>query len=71
MTAATEDRMQGLMQDVPLTIEMALRRAETVGAHTAIVSVEPSGIHRGNWGEIAQRARRLRGVLDTIGVTEG
>jgi fatty-acyl-CoA synthase len=71
MTAAMADRMQGLMQDVPLTIEMALRRAETVGAHTAVVSVEPSGTHHTNWGVIAERARQLRDVLDALGIAEG
>jgi fatty-acyl-CoA synthase len=63
--------MRGLMQDVPLTIEMALRRAETVGAGTPIVSVEPSGVHRTSWGEVAERARRLSSVLDELGVAEG
>jgi hypothetical protein len=48
--------MQGLMQDVPLTIEMALRRAETVGAHTAVVSVEPSGRDRAAGPAAAGRA---------------
>ncbi len=63
--------MQGLMQDVPLTVELALRRAETVGAGVEVISVEPGGIHRGTWGEVAGRARRLRALLDRLGVAPG
>ncbi len=59
------------MQDVPLTVELALARAETVGARVPIVSVEPSGTHRTSWGEVAGRARRLRAVLDGLGVAPG
>jgi fatty-acyl-CoA synthase len=63
--------MDGLMQDVPLTIELALRRAETVGAGVEVVSVEPAGTRRSSWGEVAARARRLGSVLDGLGVAPG
>ncbi len=63
--------MDGLMQDVALTLEMVLRRAETVGAQVEVVSVEPSGVHASTWGEVAGRARRLRRVLDDLGVSHG
>jgi fatty-acyl-CoA synthase len=62
--------MDGLMQDVALTLELVMRRAETVGAEVEVVSVEPSGTHRVTWGQIAARARRLRSVLDDLGVSE-
>jgi fatty-acyl-CoA synthase len=61
--------MDGLMQDVALTVELIVRRAETVGAEVEVVSVEPSGVHRTTWGEVAGRARRLRRVLDDLGVS--
>jgi fatty-acyl-CoA synthase len=63
--------MDGLMQDVPLTIELMLRRAETVGAGVEVVSVGPAGTHRSNWGEVAHRARRVSDVLDRLGVVRG
>jgi fatty-acyl-CoA synthase len=63
--------VDGLMQDVALTIELVVRRAETVGAEVEVVSVEPSGTHRVTWGEVAGRARRLRRVLDALGVSAG
>ena len=63
--------MQGLMQDVGLTVELALRRAETVGAGVEVVSVEPGGTHHGTWGEVAERARRLGAVLDALGIAPG
>ena len=59
------------MQDFPLTIEMVVRRAETVAAQVGILCVEPSGVHRTTWGETAARARRLGGVLDGLGVAPG
>ena len=61
--------MDGLMQDVALTVDLIVRRAETVGAEVEVVSVEPSGVHRTTWGEVAGRARRLRRVLDDLGVS--
>jgi fatty-acyl-CoA synthase len=63
--------MQGLMQDVPLTLELVLRRAETVGREVEVVSVEPGGTRRTTWGAVADRARRLGAVLDGLGVPEG
>jgi acyl-CoA synthetase (AMP-forming)/AMP-acid ligase II len=63
--------MDGLMQDVPLTIELMLARAETVGADVEVVSVQPAGTCRTSWGEVAERARRLAAVLDELGVAPG
>ncbi len=63
--------MRGLMQQVGLTVELALRRAETVGSEVEVVSVEPGGVHRGSWGQTAARARRLGSLLDRLGVAPG
>jgi fatty-acyl-CoA synthase len=59
------------MQDVPLSIPMILRRARTIGAGMPIVSVEPAGIDRRTWSEVAERAMRLAAALDVLGVERG
>jgi fatty-acyl-CoA synthase len=56
------------MQDVPLSIPMILRRAESIGRDMAIVSVEPAGIDRRTWSDVAERAMRLATALDALGV---
>ncbi len=48
--------VQGLMQDVPLTIDLILRRATQVGRDVPVVSIEPAGERRSTWGEVAHRA---------------
>ncbi len=63
--------MQGLMQDVPLTIDLILRRATQVGRDVPVVSIEPAGERRSSWGEVAQRALRLTHALDALGVAPG
>jgi fatty-acyl-CoA synthase len=56
------------MQDVPLSIPMILDRASTLGASMKIVSVEPEGIDRKTWPQVADRSLRLAAALDTLGV---
>ncbi len=63
--------MQGLMGDVPLTIDLMLRRAAQVGRDVEVVSIEPAGERRSTWGEVARRALRLTRVLDRLGVPAG
>jgi fatty-acyl-CoA synthase len=63
--------MDGLMQDVPLTIDLIARRAMQVGADLEVVSVEPAGVDRRTWTEIGERVLRLCTVLDEIGVAPG
>src|SRR6185503_17665017 len=56
--------MRGLMQDVPLTIEMVLsraRRARTVVTADTVLS----------WAEVVDRALRLRAALPQLGVKPG
>lgn len=60
--------MLGLMQDVPLTIDLMLRRAATVGRDVEVVSIEPGGEQRATWGEVAGRALRIGPVLDELGI---
>jgi acyl-CoA synthetase (AMP-forming)/AMP-acid ligase II len=59
------------MQDVPLTIPMILRRANSIGCDMSVVSIEPAGEDRRTWSEICDRALRLSAALDTIGVPPG
>ena len=63
--------MQGLMQDIPLSIPMILRRAITIGADIEVLSVTGDGINRRVWGDIGERAMRLAGALDSLGVPPG
>jgi fatty-acyl-CoA synthase len=63
--------VKGLMQDVPLTLELVLRRARRLGSTTDVVSVTPGGTVRHRWSEVAERAGRLAVVLDRLGVPPG
>jgi fatty-acyl-CoA synthase len=64
--------MQGLMQDVPLTLDLLLRRAATVGRQVEVVSARPGlPLWRSTWGEVADRALRLGAALDALGVSAG
>ena len=62
--------MQGLMQDVPLTVPHLFGRAETLFFDKELVTATPTGIERTTYGEWAARTRRLGGVLDDLGVSE-
>jgi fatty-acyl-CoA synthase len=68
---AGADVLEGLMQDVPLTLDLVLRRIETVGADLSVSSALPTGVAQHRWGEIAARSRRLIGVLDGLGLSPG
>src|SRR4051812_20388338 len=60
------------MQDVPLTIDLILRRAASVASANRVVSVQLDGTaRRTTWGAVAERAARLAGVLETLGVPRG
>src|SRR3954471_6512600 len=60
--------MRGLMQDVPLTVEMVLRRAQRA---RTVVTATPDGPRVLRWPEVAERAGRLRAALPTLGVRPG
>jgi fatty-acyl-CoA synthase len=63
--------MQGLMQDVPLTIDLILRRAVQLGHGLSVTSVAPDGARRLSWQEIGARTQRLAGALDQLGLAKG
>jgi len=62
----------GTMQQLPLTLDLILRRIETVAAELPVISATPGGgAIRHRWGEIAVRSRRLMTVLDELGLPVG
>jgi fatty-acyl-CoA synthase len=61
--------MRGLMQDVPLTVDMIFRHAEQHHGDVPIVTNNPSGKVRSSYAEWAQRTRRLGGVFDGLGIS--
>lgn len=63
--------MRGLMQDIPLSIPLILRRAMSIGADMTVTSVEPAGIDRRTWAAVGERSMRLASALDTLGVSPG
>jgi fatty-acyl-CoA synthase len=63
--------MRGLMQDIPLSIPLILRRAMSIGAEMSVASVEPAGIDRRTWAEVGDRSLRLASALEAIGVPPG
>jgi fatty-acyl-CoA synthase len=60
--------MRGLMQDVPLTVEMVLRRARRAGT---VVTATPDGPDVRGWADVADRAARLRAALPRLGIRPG
>src|SRR4051794_23218645 len=60
--------MRGLMQDVPLTVELVLRRARRA---RTVVTATPNGDSVLTWAQVADRAARLRAALPALGVRPG
>ena len=63
--------MHGLMMDQPLLISELVRHAERYHGDTEIVSRLPDAggvVHRSNWGEVAQRSRRVANALGALGL---
>jgi acyl-CoA synthetase (AMP-forming)/AMP-acid ligase II len=63
--------MRGLMQEVPLTIELVLGRLERHSGPRHVVTGTREGSERFTWEEIGERVGRLRGVLRSLGVERG
>jgi fatty-acyl-CoA synthase len=61
--------MQGLMQATQLTMPHMFERAEKYFSDKEIVTATPTGVQRATYGEWADRARRLGGVLDQLGIS--
>ncbi len=62
--------MQGLMQDVPLTIAHIFNRAERYFPHKGVVTATGAGRERTTYGEWADRTRRVASVLDQLEISE-
>jgi len=62
--------MQGLMQNVPLTLPHLFERAERLFFDKEIVTATAVGIDRTTYGVWAERTRRLGGVLDDLAISE-
>src|SRR6186997_1600028 len=62
--------MQGLMQDFPLTLPHLFGRAEKLHPEKEIVTATATGLERTNYGQWAERTRRLGGVLDDLGISD-
>ena len=64
--------MLGAMQDFPLRITRILDHAEREHGTREIVSARADGsVHRTNWIEVAEKARRLAQALVRMGVQPG
>jgi fatty-acyl-CoA synthase len=61
--------MQGLMQDVPLTLDLIFRRAESLWSTKRLMTATPGGVQRTTYGAWAQRVRRLGTVLDQLEIS--
>ncbi|HEU0169981.1 MAG TPA: AMP-binding protein, partial [Acidimicrobiales bacterium] len=57
------------MQDVPLTLPHLFDRAERLFADKEVITATTAGRDRVTYGAWAERARRLGGVLDELGVS--
>jgi fatty-acyl-CoA synthase len=62
-------RMQGLMQDYPLTLPPVFDRAERLYADKTIVTGTATGRERTTYGAWAEETRRAGGMLDALGVS--
>ncbi|MPZ72208.1 MAG: long-chain-fatty-acid--CoA ligase [Nitriliruptorales bacterium] len=63
--------MKGLMQDVPLTLQMLLERAERIYADKHIATKTAQGVRRRSYGEVVGRVARLANVLRDLGIGRG
>ena len=61
--------MQGLMQDVPLTVGSIWERGTTYFPASRVVTRTGAGVDRTTYGELAAETRRLAGALDRLGLS--
>ena len=61
--------MQGLMQDVPLSLDFIFNRGEQLWPGKRLLTATPAGVERTTYGAWAERTRRLGGALDDLGVS--
>jgi fatty-acyl-CoA synthase len=62
--------MQGLMQDVPLTLDRIFVRAESLWGTKRILTATPAGVAETAYGSWADRTRRLGSVIESLGASE-
>ena len=62
--------MDGLMMDVPLSLNHIFARAEKLFPEKEVVTATPSGRERLNYGDWARRTRCLGGVFEDLGITD-
>ena len=58
------------MMDTPLTLDFFFRRAESLFPHKELITATATGIERSNYGQWADRTRRLGGALNDLGIKE-
>ena len=61
--------MQGLMQDVALSLDLIFNRSEKLWPKKRLLTASANGVERSTLGAWAERTRRLGGVLDDLGVS--
>ncbi|UDY24437.1 long-chain fatty acid--CoA ligase [Nocardioides sp. Kera G14] len=62
-------RMDGLMQDVPLTVTSILARAERLFPTREVVTKTAAGIERATYADLAREVRRQAASLDRLGLS--
>src|SRR3954465_2384251 len=63
--------MHGLMQDRPLSLPMLMDGMEHRFSRKHVTTTQPGGTVSASYGDVAERVRRLAGVLDHLGVPAG
>ncbi len=63
--------MQGLMQDVPLTLTSVLDRAATLFRSKTVATKTADGVHRQSYADLVERIGRLASALHDLGVRPG
>ena len=63
--------MRGLMQDVPLTLQLVLERAAALFPHKRITTTLEGGFHVETYRELVERVHRLASALQALGVRPG
>jgi fatty-acyl-CoA synthase len=62
--------MIGLMQDVPLSFDLLLWRAERLFANKCMVTAVPGGVRTLRYGDFVGQVDLLGGVVDNLGVSD-
>jgi fatty-acyl-CoA synthase len=64
--------LEGLMQhDYPLTLQLLLDRMRRLYADSQVVSMRQGERTRASYGDVVERAERLAGALERLGVRQG